>query len=88
MKIKITPLNFATAFFLFAAFYVWVKGASVAGAQYKHLGTAIGWISLLFAVVVSFLDLTFRNFFPQSKNLWLVELSFITLTAVLFLLVK
>jgi hypothetical protein len=88
MKLKITPLNFATAFFLIAAVYVWINGASVTGVQYKHLGMAISWIFLLFAVVVSFLDLTFRNFFPQTKNLWIIELSFITLTAILFLLAK
>jgi NADH:ubiquinone oxidoreductase subunit 6 (subunit J) len=88
MKVKITPLNFATAFFLIAAVYIWVNGAGIAGMQYKRMGGAIGWVFLLFAFVVSFLDITFRNFFPQTKNLWVIELSFITLTAIIFLLIK
>jgi hypothetical protein len=50
--------------------------------------TAVGWIFILFAVVVSFMDIMFRNFFPETKKLWIVELSFITLAAILFLLVK
>jgi hypothetical protein len=29
-----------------------------------------------------------RNFFPETKKLWLMEISFITLAAVIFLLIK
>jgi len=43
---------------------------------------------LLFAFVVSFLDLMLRNFFPKTKSLWIVEISFITLATIIFLLVK
>jgi hypothetical protein len=52
------------------------------------MNTAIGFIFLLFAIVVSFIDLLFRNFFTENKKLWIVELSFITLAAIIFLLVK
>jgi len=88
MKLRITPLNFATAFFLFVAVYSWVYGIKVSGYQFKNLGAVIGWIFLLFAIVVSFMDILFRNYFPQNKKLWIVELSFITLAAIIFLLVK
>jgi len=88
MKFRITPLNFASAFFLFAAVYSWIYGIKVSGAKLINLGNAIGWIFLLFAFVVSFMDIMFRNFFPQNKKLWIVELSFITLAAIIFLLVK
>ena len=88
MKIRITPLNFASAFFLFAAIYSWVYGIKMMGARLIDLGAAIGWIFLLFAVVVSFLDIMLRNFFHELKKLWIVELSFITLTDIIFLLVK
>jgi hypothetical protein len=88
MKLRITPLNFASAFFLFAAVYSWIYGVKVLGPKLVNLGTAIGWIFLLFAVVVSFLDIMLRNFFHELKKLWIVELSFITLTAIIFLLVK
>ncbi|QQL48409.1 hypothetical protein [Mucilaginibacter ginkgonis] len=90
MKFKLTPLNFCTAAFLFIAVYVWIYGGATVASSgvYNHLSAAIGWIFLLFAVVVSFLDIIFRNYFKELKNVWWVELSFITLTAIIFLLVK
>jgi hypothetical protein len=88
MKIKITPLNFATAFFLILAVYIWINGASITGMEFTHMSGAISLIFLLFAFVVSFLDIIFRNFFADIKKLWLIELSFITLALVIFLLVK
>ena len=88
MKIRITPLNFASAFFLFAAAYSWIYGVKLSGIQTINMGMAIGWIFLLFAIVVSVMDVMFRNFFPENKKLWIVELSFITLAAIIFLLVK
>jgi hypothetical protein len=88
MKIRITPLNFATAFFLILAVYIWINGAAVTGMKFPHLGGAISLIFLLFAFVVSFMDIMFRNFFPELKKLWLIELSFITLATIIFLIVK
>jgi len=88
MKFRITPLNFASAFLLFIAVYSWVFGVKLAGMKLMNMGTAVGWIFLLFAFVVSFMDIMFRNFFPETKKLWIVELSFITLAAIIFLLVK
>ncbi|HZY40031.1 MAG TPA: hypothetical protein VFE53_25440 [Mucilaginibacter sp.] len=88
MKLRITPLNFASAFFLFAAVYSWIYGVKITGPKMMNMGTAIGWIFLLFTVVVSFLDIMLRNFFHELKKLWIVELSFITLTTIIFLLVK
>ena len=88
MKFRLTPLNFGTAFFLVLAVYTWIYGIQVSGTHFKLMSSAIGWIFLLFAVVVSFMDIMFRNFFPETKKLWIVELSFITLAAIIFLLVK
>ncbi|MDB5152178.1 MAG: hypothetical protein JWR54_929 [Mucilaginibacter sp.] len=87
-KIRITPLNFATAFFLILAVYIWVNGAKITGSKYQHWSGTITLVFLLFAFVVSFLDLMLRNFFPKTKSLWIVELSFITLATIIFLLVK
>jgi len=88
MKFRITPLNIASAAFLVLAIYTFMHGAGVAGSKSIHLGTAMGLIFILFAFVVSFMDIMLRNFFPQTKKLWLIELSFITLAAIIFLLVK
>jgi hypothetical protein len=88
MKFRITPLNFGTAFFLVLAVYIWLYGAKITGSKYEHWSGTIAIIFLLFAFVVSFLDIMLRNFFPKTKTLWIVELSFITLTTIIFLLVK
>jgi hypothetical protein len=88
MKIKITPLNFATAFFIIMAVLVFTKTVNISGVEYAHMTGAISLIFLLFAFVVSFMDIIFRNFFADIKKLWLIELSFITLALVIFLLVK
>ena len=88
MKLRLTPLNFASAFFFFIAVYSWVYGIKISGTSFKHMGAIIGWIFLLFAMVVSFMDILFRNYFPENKKLWIVELSFITLATIILLLVK
>jgi hypothetical protein len=88
MKLRITPLNFASAFLLVVAVYSWIYGVQISGTHFKTMSMAVGWIFILFAVVVSFMDIMFRNFFPATKKLWIVELSFITLAAIIFLLVK
>ena len=88
MKIRITPLNFATAFFLLLAVYVWIYGAGITGMKVSHLGGVVSMVFLLFAFVVSFMDIMFRNFFPDLKKIWLIEISFITLATIIFLLVK
>src|SRR5579862_5903554 len=71
MKLRITPLNFVSAFFLIIAVYSWVFGMKISGMQFKHMGTTIGWIFLLFTLVVSFMDIIFRNFFPETKKIWI-----------------
>jgi len=68
MKLRITPLNFASAFFLFAAVYSWIYGIKISGSKLINLGNTIGWIFILFAFVVSFMDIMFRNFFPEIKK--------------------
>jgi uncharacterized PurR-regulated membrane protein YhhQ (DUF165 family) len=90
MKFRVTPLNFATAFLLFIAVYIGIYGAKIAGGPYQqlHLGGTLTWIFFLFAFVVFVLDLMFRNFFPETKRLWIIETCFIVLVAILFFLLK
>jgi hypothetical protein len=88
MKLRITPLNFATTFFIVIAVYIWINGAAVAGRPLEHFSGTISWIFVLFAFVVFFLDLIFRNFFAELKKLWIIELCFIALVTIIFFLVK
>ncbi len=88
MKLRITPLNFATTFFLVLAVYIWINGAAIAGRPLEHWSGTIGGIFMLFAAVVFFMDLMFRNFFADLKKLWIIELCVIALIVILFLLVR
>jgi len=42
MKLRITPLNFATTFFLVVAVYIWLKGAAIAGHPLETWSGTIG----------------------------------------------
>jgi hypothetical protein len=87
-KFRISPLNFASAGLFILAGYIFLNGAKITGSPYEHWSGTISLIFVLFGIVVSLLDIIFRNFFAQTKKLWIVELSFITLVAIIFLLVK
>ena len=89
-KIRITPLNFAAAFFLFVAVYVLIFGVKVIGGHYPHVlkSGIFAAVFFLFAIVVSFMDIMLRNFFRDLKKLWVIELSFITLAIILFLMAR
>jgi len=88
MKIKITPLNFLSAFLLFIAIYIWIYGANIVGLQYQqlNLGNTLIWVFFLFAFVIFVVDLMFRNFFPHTKTLWIIESTFVIFIAVIFFL--
>jgi hypothetical protein len=89
MKLRLTPLNFATAFLIVLAFVTWFyKPVSVTGNDLKQWTGTIAIIFLTFAVFSFFLDMLFRNYFLQTKMLWMVEIAFIILTAVIYLLVR
>ncbi|MFC0514044.1 hypothetical protein ACFFGT_07540 [Mucilaginibacter angelicae] len=88
MKFRFTPLNLFTAFLVAVAAYVFIYGAGIAGRPLEHWGGIIGWIFLLFALVVFVIDIMFRNFFIETKKIWMVETFFIVLVIIIFLLVK
>ena len=87
-KFRLTPLNFASGGFFILAACIFINGAKITGSPYEHWSSTITWIFILFGIVVSLLDIIFRNFFTETKKLWVIELSFITLVAIIFLLVK
>jgi hypothetical protein len=89
MKLRLTPLNFATAFFIVLAFITWqYKPVSITGTELKQWTGTIALIFLFFGISISFLDLIFRNFFLETKMLWIIEISFLILTAVIYLIVR
>ncbi len=87
MRIKLTPLNIATAFLVVLAFISWqFHAVMVTGRNLVRWGGTVALIYMVLALMVFFLDMTFRYFFTKVKTLWVIELSFIALTAVLYLL--
>jgi hypothetical protein len=88
MKLRITPLNIATAFLLVLAVYIGINGIKIGNSKTLNFGGTICAVFVLFAFVVFVIDMMLRNFFPETKKLWIIELSFIVLTAVIYLLVK
>ncbi|EHQ29386.1 hypothetical protein [Mucilaginibacter paludis] len=88
MKVKITPLNIATAFLLFLAVYIGIYGIKINNSKTLNFSGTICAVFVLFAFVVFVIDMMLRNFFPDTKKLWIIECCFIVLTAVIYLLVK
>lgn len=87
MKLRLTPLNIATAFLVVLAFISWQFDAVlVKGSKFLHWSGTIAIVYLVFALALFWLDLIFRNFFPQTRRLWVIETSFIALTVILYLL--
>ncbi|QJD97980.1 hypothetical protein HH214_19910 [Mucilaginibacter robiniae] len=89
MKFKVTPLNFATVFFIVLAFITWLyHPVGVTGRELAGWSGAIAILFFFFAFVVAFLDMIFRNFFLKLKVIWAIELSFIVLTVGIYLMVR
>lgn len=85
MKPRLTPLNIVTAlslaFFIVSFFQKAGPGHFDMGGFYKFLLGAL--------VVVSFIgDMIFRFAIKELKRIWLVELTFIILTVILFLILQ
>ena len=88
MKLKITPLNIATAFFVVMAAYIGIYGITISHSKTINFKGTICAVFLLFALVCFVIDMMLRNFFPDTKKIWIIELSFVILTTVIYLLVK
>lgn len=87
-RFRLTPLNLIAALGLGALIISYTGNKQ----ELLFLGTAIGAIykMLFFALVLVAMitDLIFRFLFKDLKRIWLVELIFITLTTVIFLLLQ
>ena len=88
MKFKITPLNIVAA----ASF---LGAILLAFGQLKLFTFRVSEMKVLFIVLfvmvglVSFVsDLIFRKMVPSLKRLWIIELTLITLTVVIMVVLK
>ena len=86
MKFRLTPLNIvgalALAFFVVSFFQ--------SNATRGHVDFSVLYKAIFGAtVVVAFItDMIFRFIFKDLKRIWLVEMVFIALTVILFLLLQ
>lgn len=86
MKFRLTPLNIVAALAL--AFFVVSFFQSEPTSRHVDVR---GLFKIVFGaiVVVAFItDMIFRFIFKDLKRIWLVELVFIALTVILFLLLQ
>lgn len=70
---KITPLNIVVAILI-----VWAVSALIDGSL---LSSQIIWIGVL-AVIIVMVDIMFRMMLNTPKRLWLIQLLFLVLTAI------
>lgn len=86
MKLRITPLNIVAAGSAVMCAYYYLTPMD----RVTHINTnnLIAYL-LIFVVLVAFVtDLVFRFFFKEIRKIWLVEMVFIMLTTVVFLILQ
>lgn len=81
MKIRLTPLNIASAVLLVILIYPLIDGqALLAGQLSKTL-----LLVLVLLCIVS--DILFRGFLRDLKRIWIIEVLFIIFAAILLLII-
>ncbi|MEJ5996171.1 hypothetical protein WG904_17210 [Pedobacter sp. Du54] len=87
-KLRITPLNVVTSLglvFLALSFFSYNSGGLLIKVGMEPLYRIILGCLILVSIVT---DLIFRFVFKDLKRVWFVELSFISLTIIIFLLLQ
>ena len=88
MRFRLTPLNIVTSLgFLFLAlsFFEYNSGGLLIKAGMTPLYRIIFAALVLVSIITDFI---FRFLFKDLKRIWLVELVFISLTIIIFLLLQ
>ncbi len=87
MKFRLTPLNIlaAAGMMLLAMNYLQIP---VFTAQGKEFGAFYRLMLAGLTFVAMLIDLIFRFLFRDLKRIWLVELIFLLLTVILFLILQ
>lgn len=88
MKFRLTPLNLVAAFGLVClvlTFFEYNSGGLLIKIGMESLYRIILGALILVSIVT---DLIFRFLFKDLKRIWLVELVFISLTVIIFLLLQ
>ncbi len=84
-SIKITPLTIVTAICIFYAgiFIMEDKESAIASDHYMR-----ALYTLILAIVLFITDIVFRRIVPNTKWIWLIQVSFIVLIAMMILIFK
>ena len=87
MKLRITPLNVITAIALGLLVNSFFQTRPIG---LPTMDLSIGYQLILTALIVVLVisDFIFRFAFKQLKKIWIVELSFIVFTVILFLILQ
>lgn len=79
MSLRLTPLNITLACVL--AWYITDYNSGIA--------QSISWIWLIvFLIFISIVDILFRMRYRNMSRLWIMEVGFILVVAILFILIK
>lgn len=88
MKFKITPLNIISSTAIIIAVLLLFNQLNFFEYQLPAMKILFVVLFVIIAVVAFVSDLIFRKMIPSLKRLWLVEVSLITLTAVMMIVIK
>lgn len=80
-SVRLTPLNFASAFLLVLAVYPLFFGSEYFG---KGLSTMLLLVLVLMCTIS---DILFRSFLRNLKRIWLIELLFVAFIVILLLII-
>lgn len=88
MKLRITPLNIISSASLLAAVLVLFNQLDFFEFQVPVMKMLFAILFVICAVVAFVADMIFRKMIPSLKRLWLIEVSLITLTGVMMIVLK
>lgn len=81
MKLRLTPLNIASALLLVLLISPWLPGAET------KTGVANAVLLCVLTLLSFVADILFRSFLRNLKRIWIIELLFIIFAAVLILII-
>lgn len=88
MRFKLTPLNIVSAMGMLAAILLLLNQFQIMAFQVSGMKTLFVILFFVISLVAFVSDLLFRKLIPSLKRLWIIELTLITLTVVVAIVLK
>lgn len=88
MRFKLTPLNIVAAMGLLAALLLLLNQFQIIAFQVSGMKALFVILFFMISLVAFVSDLIFRKIITSLKRLWIIELTLITLTVVIIIVLK